>query len=311
MKRKWTEEAIIEYIKNEGYVFIKFVFYKALDSRVLIQCSKKHKPYEVSFRNFKGNKSKKPRRCPYCNNKELVYFKDIKEYANNNGYDILIKDDEYKNMYQTLKFKHRKCGEITELSFINFKSRLERNNEPCDICANRIEINYQYVYNEMKKYGYKLLSIEYNNAHELLKVECNHSHKFFISWNKFQQGRRCPYCNTTYGERNIIEYLENNSFYYIYDKGYFEDLISDDNKVLRPDFIIPDKKIWIEFDGIQHFEPTDFAGKGEKWAKEQFEKNKYHDQLKNKYAIENNWKLIRIPYWELNNIKSILEKELK
>ena len=53
----------------------------------------------------------------------------------------------------------------------------------------------------MEEINYKLLSLEYHNAHELLKVQCDHSHVFLISWNKFKGGRRCPYCNATYGER--------------------------------------------------------------------------------------------------------------
>ena len=33
-------------------------------------------------------------------------------------------------------------------------------------------------------------------------------------------------------------------------------------------------------------------------------------EQQNKYTKENNWKLIRIPYWEFDNIEKILTKEL-
>ena len=311
MRKKWFEETIKQYVENEGYIFIKLLTDKGLDSRIIIQCNNGHKPYEVTFRNFKGNNSRKPRRCPYCSNKEFAYFEDIKEFAHDKGYDILIEDNEYKNVNQILKFKHRICGETTDISFLSFKSRLERGNEPCDVCANRIDVDYEYVSKKMEEINYKLLSLEYHNAHELLEVQCDCSHTFPISWNKFQQGRRCPYCNTTYGEREIINYLNKNNISYIYNKGYFKDLLSEDGRVLKPDFIIEDKKIWIEYDGIQHFEPVDFAGKGEEWASEQFEKNKKHDNIKDEYAKENKWKLIRIPYWKFNDIENILKEELK
>ena len=36
-----------------------------------------------------------------------------------------------------------------------------------------------------------------------------------------------------------------------------------------------------------------------------------NDKIKNKYAKKHSWKLIRIPYWEFDNIETILNKELK
>lgn len=36
-----------------------------------------------------------------------------------------------------------------------------------------------------------------------------------------------------------------------------------------------------------------------------------HDGIKNKYCLDNNILLIRIPYWESDNIESFLLSELK
>ena len=36
-----------------------------------------------------------------------------------------------------------------------------------------------------------------------------------------------------------------------------------------------------------------------------------NDNIKNQYCKDNNIKLVRIPYWEFDNIENILEKELK
>ena len=81
------------------------------------------------------------------------------------------------------------------------------------------------------------------------------------------------------------------------------------NGLLRPDFIIEDKKIWIEYDGKGHFEPINWKGQNQDIVKYNFKIAKYHDELKNKYAKENGWKLIRIPYWDFYNIEEILNKE--
>lgn len=62
MKTKWTKEAIIKYIEEQDYIFINFIKFDKLNSRILIRCNnKKHKPYEVTFANFKRGT-----RCPKC-----------------------------------------------------------------------------------------------------------------------------------------------------------------------------------------------------------------------------------------------------
>ena len=62
MKTKWTKEAIIKYIEEQDYIFINFIKFDKLNSRILIRCNnKKHEPYEVTFANFKTGK-----RCPKC-----------------------------------------------------------------------------------------------------------------------------------------------------------------------------------------------------------------------------------------------------
>ena len=59
--------------------------------------------------------------------------------------------------------------------------------------------------------------------------------------------------------------------------------------------------IEIEFDGIQHFEPIEFFG-----GQKEFKETQIRDNLKNKYAKDNNIKLLRISYKDLNNISDIL-----
>ena len=72
------------------------------------------------------------------------------------------------------------------------------------------------------------------------------------------------------------------------------------------DFYIPSLKILIEFDGIQHFKPISIWG-GEKALISQTER----DEIKNNFAIQNNFKLIRISYVDLNKIDKILETIIK
>jgi len=61
----------------------------------------------------------------------------------------------------------------------------------------------------------------------------------------------------------------------------------------------------IEYDGIQHFKPIKYFG-----GEEKFKFQQKTDFIKNEYCKNNNIKLLRIPYWEFDNIKLILAKEL-
>lgn len=77
-------------------------------------------------------------------------------------------------------------------------------------------------------------------------------------------------------------------------------------KDLPFDFYLPDQKIYIEYDGQQHYEPVGHFG-GIKGYERQF----IRDSIKNQYIIDNNLKLIRITYQaKFKDIKEFLKKEL-
>ena len=71
------------------------------------------------------------------------------------------------------------------------------------------------------------------------------------------------------------------------------------------DFYLPAYNLCIEFDGEQHFKSIKHFG-GEKRLSIQ----KIKDNIKTEYCKNNNIKLLRIPYYDFNNIEKILEKIL-
>lgn len=128
---------------------------------------------------------------------------------------------------------------------------------------------------------------------------------FTTSFQHFIQhgGQACPKCykKQSVGERKIQDYLDENKIVYI-PEYWFPDCR--DIKPLPFDFYLPNNEIAIEFDGCQHFRDTKF------FNNVYFEKIQYHDQIKDKYCADNGIKLIRIPYWNINKINDILDKEL-
>ena len=66
-----------------------------------------------------------------------------------------------------------------------------------------------------------------------------------------------------------------------------------------------------EYDGEQHYFPIDYAGKGEIHAQQSYQKTKQRDEAKNQYCLQHQIPLIRIPYWEKDNMESFLLSQYK
>src|SRR5690606_27301002 len=62
----------------------------------------------------------------------------------------------------------------------------------------------------------------------------------------------------------------------------------------------------IEYQGVQHYEPREYFG-GEK----EFKVRQQNDNIKREYCRKNKIPLLEIPYYEFNNISSILDEQLK
>lgn len=124
--------------------------------------------------------------------------------------------------------------------------------------------------------------------------------EWFTSPQSVSNGKWCPTCNTSKGEKRVMDYLILKNIPFVYDKEYFDDLLSDKGYKLRPDFILPNLRVWIEYDGGFHYENLDGN----------LATTQKHDKRKNEYAKLHGYKMIRIPYWEFNNIEEILDKNI-
>ena len=71
-----------------------------------------------------------------------------------------------------------------------------------------------------------------------------------------------------------------------------------DSALLRFDFYIPSMNLAIEYDGEMHYMETTVGN--------DLEGQQRRDAIKTKYCEENEILLLRIPYWEKDNIESIL-----
>ena len=149
---------------------------------------------------------------------------------------------------------------------------------------------------------------EYTGSEGHITCQCNIcGHIWSPIARSLKNKEGCPACKMSRGERKIHQYLTNRNLQFEYQKSFLD---CSDKSSLLFDFYIDSIRLAIEYDGEQHFFPVDFAGRGRNWAEEQFKKNKFHDELKNQYCLEHNISLLRIPYFEYENIANILNEKL-
>lgn len=116
----------------------------------------------------------------------------------------------------------------------------------------------------------------------------------------------------SYGELEIANYLFENNIEYIYENEYEINTTDEDYQQYRPDFYLPEYKIYIEYFGIDENNEVAsfFKGKNGKTASET-----YNDSIKWKRNIhkENNTVMIETFYYENKQSKLIsnLESKLK
>lgn len=310
--RKLKYEDVYRFISKNGCKLLSNKYinqYKELEIRC--NCGK---IFYTSYTNFKSNNK---RRCGECSSElrsqsKRLNIDKIYEYIENKT-DCKPLFDEYKNQKQKLKFKC-KCGNEFETTWKEF---YYQGKQQCNKCGEGLRIRHKTktnkefkkeVFNQIKN-EYIFLE-EYKGVKNKIKVKHNKCNNIYevTPDNFLNNKRRCPYCEQSKGERIIEDFLIKNNT--LYKKEYeFKNLVGIGGNPLRYDFAIFDNKeitklkCLIEYDGEFHFK---------KMYKEQnFETQQIHDKRKNKYCIDNNIKLIRIPYWEFDNIESILNKIFK
>ena len=60
------------------------------------------------------------------------------------------------------------------------------------------KLTIEYIRRAFEAEGCVLLTNEYKNNKQLLEYICPNGHKHEINWGRFQQGKRCPYCNGSF-----------------------------------------------------------------------------------------------------------------
>ena len=245
----------------------------------------------------------------------------VKEFVDNKT-DCELLSTEYVNAKTKLKFKCV-CGREFERTWDNF---LRKKTYLCRSCSNirplpkiakrkisrsrlkPIEEVIKIVEVDMKCRFIKRY-IRENTRSTIIVFECPKHGIQEVYWTNLVKRKGCPVCNefnkqNSKGMLRIEDYLKSKSIKFI--KEYkFDECV--DKRKLPFDYYIPEKNTCIEFDGRQHFEKAYFGGADEEKASYMLEYVKRHDNIKNNFCKKNSINLIRIPYFEIDNIEKILK----
>lgn len=303
-KQTWTHKQFMREfeIRNKHSQYIKILgTYKNGKTKILCKCKKDGYEWKtIPERLLKG------KGCPKCAGNAKLTHKEFMEKVNKqnkHAQDIIVVST-YKNNKTSIKCKCKKCGYEWE----TMPDCLLRG-YGCSKCAGNAKLTTKEFINKLKQINPDIEVLgTYINSQTKIKCRCRiDGYEWEAIPNNLVRGGGCPKCSVSKGEKRIAHYLDNLGINYVYDKGYFKNLVGTGGQLLRPDFIIPSLKIWIEYDGEQHHEPVNFRGAmNEQQIQDTFKKVQQNDQIKNQYAKDNNWILVRIPFTEYDNIEQIL-----
>jgi hypothetical protein len=313
-RKRWDYESVKKFVEENSECKLISTSYKHCDEKLTFQC-KCGKIFKTTFTHFKENYGKREgqKQCPECGIKKQKLkkrkpYEKVKEEIESNGCKLLTPQNEYKGTQYKVKVKC-KCGDIFECSPNTMKMY---NKYQCNKCSGKQKLTLKEVKEWIKHNapGYEFLSKKYKGVDYKYEMKCPKGHIFSKRFGHFYHGGdRCPVCISSSGENAIVEYLTKHNIEF---KRQYSFPNCKRVQVLHFDFAVFNQGelyCLIEFDGQQHFEPCGF-GSSEEEALEKFRIQKECDEIKNKYCKDNNILLIRIPYWELQNIEMILNKHL-
>lgn len=175
-------------------------------------------------------------------------------------------------------------GNIIETSYIHAKTMIE-NFGDLGYFLNMTED--EFLNAEMQKGSKRVVIVGNTKNSENWRVRLDHFKRDALS--------HCNKTGMSSGELIINQILSNNSILFEQEKVVY--IKGNKHKF---DFYIPERRVFIEYDGEQHF------NKRLHWGVDSYSTRKSKDEEKDLYCIENNYRILRIPY-TIKEVSEILK----
>jgi Zn-finger nucleic acid-binding protein len=291
-RHTYTNEKVDELIKSKNITRVDN--YISSHTKINFSCVTcgnvwASKPYKI----IQGNG------CPKCNGGVRMTNEEFdKSIANKN----VVRISDYMGYESPIKMKCLKDGHIWEESRAR---NIIKEKTPCPLCYNtyKSEEQIDLEIRSCNKNIQRLDSIK--RMKDKIHFRCNIDNEIFLQspigiiWH----GYGCPFCKRK-RERFVKELLQKSVECIDYQKAIFYN----GKRYIVDFFIEGKKKIIIEYNGKQHYEPVRFGGMSYDRAEKCFETQKVRDCAVKKYCEENQIVLVELPYW-LNDSEIINKVE--
>lgn len=207
-------------------------------------------------------------------------------------------DDKYVNSRTKMKIICKDCGFIGSRSASDLMQGLVgcrkcsyRNRNGLLKTHDKFEEELEIAHNgNLKAVG------EYQSYHVKVDIQCMTCNKIFDATpaNLIHNKSSCPYCNESKGEKEVSRILDEMNISYVREYRFQ----NSEYKKYRFDFYIESHNLIIEYDGKQHYEESRLFNS---------EQTKINDALKNEICKKMGVNILRIPYWDFENIYQIIK----
>lgn len=325
IQQKWNKRNKQWYV-DKGYKFTEFkdVFYVSPTDltngshiKVDVICDYCRNIVSVAWKDYVKYKYDKYS-CKHCRQaktneynltkRQRYLYDGIVSVCKEKGYTLLTPIEYIKTAETRVKYLCDKHGVNETKAYTLFLGH------GCPLCsheenADKMRYDADYVAKRISEYGGVLLNKEDYIGWDTknLIVKCPMCGKPFItSYNSFTHngGQFCQSCTKDHsvGEGKIEEYLCSHNIFFLREYRFND---CKDKSTLPFDFYLQDYNIVIEYQGKQHYEPVDYFGGDETFARQVL-----HDKIKEEYCKSNNIYLLVIPYWDFDFINDILDETL-
>lgn len=276
--KKFTQEYVESFFKDKGCELKSQ--YKNTDTHLEYIC-KCGTQRSITFNKFKQQKHG----CRVCTGLEKHTQEFVADYFKQYNCELL---STYEHALKLVQYRCS-CGEISEITFDNFKNK----NKRCLKCgldklAEHFKLDTDYVRQYFIDNNCIPLFKEYKNVHTRLQYICECGNESEIQFSDFQSGKRCWECKS---ERTRKTMYENNSGVCSKQQMYIHRLIGGEMNYpvrnLSLDIAFPDEMIYLEYDGGGH----DLSVKLGSKSQEEFEE---HEKRRVYVLHRRGWKQIRL-----------------
>jgi len=291
-------------VHGDKYNYEKSV-YKTSNDKIVITCPK-HGDFQIVVSDhWRGSG------CPKCGiekrskTQSLTKEAFLRRVREKFGWKYEYDFSTYKNRYSPIKITCPEHGEFWQ------KPRYHLEGLGCPRCG-RIHANKShsdtlddFLLKAKKSHptGYSFDKVKFEDFDNKVTITCNKHGDFKMKRSLFIFGQNCPKCVLS-SQNKLLHKLETSFPALEFQWEYKSNWLGRQ----RIDIFIPELKIAIEYDGIQHFVPLDFFG-----GKLEFEKRKNQDHLKEQKCKDNGVLLLRLKYDynedDFNNLCNIIRQK--